>query len=351
MSLEHLGAGRCGSIYALTPTTVMKTLNTSRRDTSYNLSELQNDATVHQIVLTAFTSSPSHIRNSLSIPTYHSWVSPTTSPSPLPESFPPHLQHVLVSQRIPSVSTNIRETLLTTFYPSAGLSAAKKDSTNEHCLMRPYFGRAVGESYSKSRSLSLRNFPLAVDMMDKLAGLPDGKALCLHPDWMVRVMADALAVMHWKANVDGNDVEFVLGGCVEEDSEKGAAEPGRLAEGGKQEEDPLRKFGLRMWLLDFNQCKTFDPDGDKEKWMQQLVNGFFYNDPYYPSPVGKEVGMAMAWMVFRERYLATARELLGHGEEGMAEDFVRAVEAEGQKRREKVKSGGGFESLLGALLG
>jgi hypothetical protein len=51
-------------------------------------------------------------------------------------------------------------------------------------------------------AFSLRNFCLFLDQIEDLA---------LDPSEYAEAMADALAIMHWSAGIDANDVEFVLG--------------------------------------------------------------------------------------------------------------------------------------------
>lgn len=82
----------------------------------------------------------------------------------------------------------------------------KTNPGDDDCLVRPYLGRRFrygqqGPSTSKFQRFSLRNAPLHIDQMRSL-GL-DAKAYA-------ETMAEALAIMHWSAGIDANDVEFVL---------------------------------------------------------------------------------------------------------------------------------------------
>lgn len=76
-----------------------------------------------------------------------------------------------------------------------------EQSENKDCLVRLYLGRR--HDTSKSENIRLRNFPLHVNEMEDLK---------LNTEMYAVTMARALAVMHWTAGVDANDVEFVLGG-------------------------------------------------------------------------------------------------------------------------------------------
>lgn len=86
-------------------------------------------------------------------------------------------------------------------------------------------------------------------------------------------MADALALMHWGARIDANDVEFVLA-------------PPRV-----ESLPPSRTFQSEhlgahcMWMLDFDCCRAISMD---EAGVEKACVAFFKNDPFYPRPGGGE---------------------------------------------------------------
>lgn len=96
-----------------------------------------------------------------------------------------------------------------------------------------------------------------------------------------------------------------------------------------------------MWLLDFNQCQNFEDETDNG--MKKLVDGFFWNDPYYPRPglKGNKEDMAF-WNTFKETYLEASKTLLADTLDRSPEEFIAAVEKEGQNR-----SRGTLKSLFG----
>ncbi|KAG9513371.1 4HBT like protein, partial [Aureobasidium melanogenum] len=75
-------------------------------------------------------------------------------------------------------------------------------------------------------------------------------------------MAQSLALMHWKAGIDANDVEFVFGDSIQNSTDRDG-------------------HTVSIWLLDFNQCRRFSHD---QAGLKQLVDAFWWNDPYYPRP-------------------------------------------------------------------
>jgi hypothetical protein len=43
----------------------------------------------------------------------------------------------------------------------------------------------------------------------------------------------------------------------------------------------IRRRSIPIWLLDFNQCKSFSEDA---AGLKQLTEGFYFNDEHYPRP-------------------------------------------------------------------
>ena len=170
----------------------------------------------------------------------------------------------VVSEHIPPFSQRIREQLLDAFCPEQPISCScpkqtidcpcpktlkefvKTNPADEDCLVRPYLGRRRRHAPPKSDSeerptrfqrFSLRNYPLHIDQIETL-GL-DALAYA-------KTMASTLATMHWSAQVDANDVEFVLA-------------PARAGHSG----DMFESQGLgahAMWILDFDCCRSISMD-------------------------------------------------------------------------------------------
>ena len=76
-------------------------------------------------------------------------------------------------------------------------------------------------------------------------------------------MAEALAIMHWICEIDGNDVEFVL------------APPDPQAKGTTS--NCLGEHSV--WMLDFDLCRMMTMD---EWGVKQAVVAFWRNDSFYP---------------------------------------------------------------------
>lgn len=168
---------------------------------------------------------------------------------------------------------------------------------------------------------SLRNLPLHLDQMEELGvSLDDMK-------FYAETMAEALAVMHWRAGIDGNDVEFVLAPPSHgaSDTSGDVAATKELLPRNKSfhngESVVINVLGVHaVWVLDFDLCR---PMPMNEQGVQQAVTAFYRNDPYYPRP------QSLLWGVFRERYLCCSK--MGNATEIeqrvlLSGLFVRAIE-------------------------
>jgi hypothetical protein len=108
----------------------------------------------------------------------------------------------LRSEQIPPLPEIIRKALINQYFPDDVKDTALTDTTNEDCLVRIYLGKRADYPTQLQRP-SLRNLPLHVNQIEDLQ---------IDVEDYARAMAEALAVMHWVAKINGRDVEFVLGG-------------------------------------------------------------------------------------------------------------------------------------------
>ena len=224
---------------------------------------------------------------------------------------------VLESERIRPIARRIRERLVDEYAPEGAREQIKSSAANECCLLHPYLGRPrrgldAGASDEgpvgrpRARFFSLRNFPLHRDRMRSL-GLADD-AIAAH----ARTTAQTLAMVHWLAEADAGDVEFVI------------ASPRELGQAGMADDGALGEHVL--WLLDFDLCRAMDvTDGG----VRQAVRAFFQNDLYCPRP-----GLPL-WHEFRTTYVDTSCFISNkQGERGdgsraqLAAAFMEGVERE-----------------------
>jgi hypothetical protein len=153
-------------------------------------------------------------------------------------------------------------------------------------------GRRIdsGSSSRSTRFFILRNVQLHVDQLEA-PGL-DVKAYA-------ETMAEALAIMHWRAGVDANDVEFVLA-------------PPRLSFSTSTSPTPSFHSDFlgqhTMWILDFDRVKTITI---YKAGVEQACAAFYKNDRFCPRPSGREAADVMLWAVFKECFLEASNRFLG----------------------------------------
>ncbi|QDS67588.1 hypothetical protein FKW77_003676 [Venturia effusa] len=285
--------------------------------------EIRNDHEKHTSVIKAFERTPKEFRDDIDIP--------DILPNPIgPDSTwfwdpevgghryaPGPPKHGFVTSRIYPIPKVVRAALVEVYAPLMFRSEESKKEflgreEQTDCLVRIYLGRRLGKGEKRPLSnekFTLRNFPLHVNEMEDLG---------LDTQHYSKIMARSLAVLHWVAQNDANDIEFVLGMTASSVSSCIGNNGGKLEVG--------------MWLLDFNQCQRFGDESDNG--LKKLVDGFFWNDPYYPRPEssGNKNDMAL-WRTFRETYLEASKSLLANTLlDGFPDEFIAAVEQEGRNR-------------------
>lgn len=296
---RRIGQGFCGTVWAA-PTASGDTSAIKREDGGPGRS-LQNDYDIHSQILVSLSDRSLKIL----VPACHEYVSGHNHEwwdeqvSKFPEEFQVPC-NALVSERIPAFPKEVRETIVKEYCPDSlrlKIESIMWFEPNQDCMIRPYLERRRRlEKQSRYKSFSLRNYPLHVDQIEEL-GL-DGKLYA-------RVMAETLAHLYWKANVDANDIEFVLAPPRKDYIDQLDAHPDHPS---RINSDTLGEHVV--WILDFDCCRRLTLD---EKGVKQAVAAFYRNDPYYPRP-GRDNDMDQAlWKEFKERFLESSESILGQG--------------------------------------
>lgn len=317
---RSIGQGQCGIVYSLRGTaTVIKLPNSGKLDSLYN------DFQMHCLVKNAFDSLPDNLRiaNNVNVPEVERWVTPESDQfwSGHATRFPDdevRLQfgYGLVSERIFPLPFPVRSAIVDALCPKeirVKKSGFLAQADNKDCLVRIYLGRKSKDTPMTANNVRLRNFPLHVDQMEYLR---------LDTTIFAKALAQTLAILHWKAGVDGNDVEFVLGGTPE----IRAPPLSDITAAGKETTadhfiTDFKQKTVSVWLLDFNQCKKFD---ESDSGLKQIVDAFWWNDPYYPRPTDKRL-----WGVFVKQYLETSSEF---NKTTLPREFINQVKVAGEKR-------------------
>ncbi|OPB36398.1 hypothetical protein A0O28_0054770 [Trichoderma guizhouense] len=183
---------------------------------------------------------------------------------------------VLVTQRIPPLPERARTLLIEKYCAPRIKEAAFTDVSNEECLVRVYLGSLEGKS--SRLFFSLRNFKLHLNQMVDLQ---------LDIKMMAGRIGVAMALMHWAAETDARDVEFVLG-----------SDPARPS---------LTMRNTELWVLDFNQVQRITMD---EAGVAKAVDAAKVNDPYLPKPLGDSQIEKQAWNAFTGNYIRAADIIL-----------------------------------------
>jgi len=215
------------------------------------------------------------------------------------------------SEHIPELPKKVRNALIDLWCPSELRNQIKADESNRHCLARVYLG---GYTLPRTRPLhtfSLKNYPLR---LDKLKYIWSDLTEIFH---IASIMGNALAHLHWAAGNDGRDVEFVLGSCPKIYNSSGGTiskvELPRVEEMQVDLEDDRHRWrgssvgSVRLWMLDFNQCREIKPD---ESGLKEAVSAYFANDPYYPRPLRTGKDETRLWEEFCAGYLSHFNKIL-----------------------------------------
>ncbi|KAI6781653.1 uncharacterized protein J7T54_003918 [Emericellopsis cladophorae] len=169
-------------------------------------------------------------------------------------------------------------------------------------------------------------------------------------------IAEALAVIHWESNVDGFDIEFVLGSEPLTLKEK---PPFTMPQGPEDSTDletcetidqvnfDSYQRTIRLWVLDFNLCNCWEEKAgweNPEMLVDHLVFAFFENDPYYPLPLAEQDLDRELWSTFRGAYLKKASEVLKPKDKRLHELPIKFMDACVERERQKLAEDRGHGS-------
>jgi hypothetical protein len=323
---RRIGAGFCGTVWSPPPGDVLSEYAFKREDGGPGRS-LRNDFEMHILVLSGLSRlterlllSTAYLLPPFQVPYCHRFIANDdewwrANLDKFPPSYLPC--NAIQSQRIPPVPQHVREFLIDMYCPESLIPEIKTSDANKDCLIRPYLGRRRvnttidhqnRQRQSKFQAFSLRNFPLHLDQMKEI-GVSSSER-----ETYARMMARALALMHWDAEIDANDVEFVIAPPANTDP--------------AHDHPPVISNVLgdhTIWILDFDCCRKMSMDGSG---VEQAVKAFLRNDPFYPRPDCCEV----MWEAFRDEYLQTSFRIIhtdrndDHRRGSLPLSFVEGIE-------------------------
>ncbi|KAJ5795884.1 uncharacterized protein N7518_004424 [Penicillium psychrosexuale] len=317
----EIGQGQCGTVYAIVGTdTVAKLPNSPAK-----VPQLLIDFKMHASVKEAMDDVENLMKLDIHIPKLYSWETPESNSFWINNSlyFPKTADvqnFALISSRVFPIPLPVREAIVDVLCPPT-LQEYKSEflakPENKNCLIRVYLGRRMRNRTNPNvKDFKLRNFPLHVNEMEFLQ---------LDTSAFAQVMAQTLAILHWKAGVDGNDVEFILGSSPLLSPIPRSDEITGVGECSLGHRFDLSRRSISLWLIDFNMCAKFEksPAG-----LKLIVDAFIWNDPYYPSPELTTANDKKLWSEFRKRYLEVSRVLTTSAMPGQ---FIAEIENRGRK--------------------
>ncbi|KAK1471094.1 hypothetical protein CCUS01_06208 [Colletotrichum cuscutae] len=209
-------------------------------------------------------------------------------------------------ERIFPLPKPVRHCLIEKFCPPQGREQLMKSEANKDCLVRPYLGRI--KYGSGGQFFSLRNFKLHANQI---------KDLEMKPADLYLGMAHALAVMHWVAKIDGNDVEFVIRSSPV--AEQVVRTDYRLVDILALK--PMTStyellthnppdFGRRvtsLWMIDFDDCHDITMD---DAGIDKAVKAFIETSHYCPRPNSGDNYIETMWKDFSSMYLSFSSTIL-----------------------------------------
>ncbi|KAL8769260.1 MAG: hypothetical protein Q9194_005496 [Teloschistes cf. exilis] len=189
------------------------------------------------------------------------------------------------TERIQPFPEAVRRSIIDLYRPNRAKQTIKDSTSDQDCLIRPYLGRRRrGNPNSTFQPFTLRNYPLHLDQIEDLS---------LDSLSMAGTMAETLANIYWRAQVDANDVEFVL------------APPRETTHSHIMKSPTLGDYVI--WILDFDCCKHMPLD---EVGVEQAVAAFYKNDPYYPRPERGNPNDQQLWEAFKIRLIEASRAII-----------------------------------------
>ena len=206
-------------------------------------------------------------------------------------------QPLFTVDRILPLPPKSREALIEEYFDDdeAAQKEAKDNPDNKDCLVRVYLGERESAEQQSSVYDTLRNFPLRLNLMEDFG---------VEVSELANEMAIGLAIIHWQAQVDGMDVEFVLGSSATWDSEQLEGYDDLSVPPHTVEAVTFKRRVVHLWMLDFDKANEIELT--EHHVDTKLVAAFLGNDPYYPRPqVDNEL-----WDEFCGTYLEASEHIL-----------------------------------------
>lgn len=300
-----IGRGTCGTIFQI-PGTESAYKKGSDKDSLWNDANLTNTA-CRAVIETKTCLQEIFPNVSIPrVPIVTAWISENDldnwwgeNLSRFPEDT--HVGYLFQVQRILPLPESSRQALIRLYFPKRMHRFACEDPDNKPCLVRPYLGQRRGEWEFSRPALSLQNFPLYLDQIEELQ---------LEAIQFSEEMAIGLAIVHWKACLDGMDMEFVLGSAATNGELPTVVENFRAVKPFDVPAGDFKRRQVHLWMLDFDKADRLNL---KESWKSccdRMVTAVTANDPYFPNPAATGTLEHTLWDIFERAYLLAASNIL-----------------------------------------
>ncbi|KAJ5773718.1 hypothetical protein N7457_008614 [Penicillium paradoxum] len=189
----------------------------------------------------------------------------------------------MLLQRILPLPKVVRRALINEFITAdiSQASALLADPRNKHCLARVYLEKENG---TLSHESPLRNFPMYLDNM---------KQIVIDTIKLASALGKAYATLHWGAEVNGDDIEFVFGTTAEQ---RPSGNP-----------PDFQHRAVCLFLLDFGQCDIVDLSQESETVYQGFKGAMVTGDNQNFNPHANQPELFAA---FKEGYSAAGTIIL-----------------------------------------
>ncbi|KAJ9639730.1 hypothetical protein H2204_003523 [Knufia peltigerae] len=299
VTFRDIGRGSCGSIFEIPGTSyaIKRGSNVSSIWNDFNLTNLAYNSYIKCLFLFRADFPNREIPRSPLARFFNSPESPwwDTNISYFPEGDRTKAAAFYLDRILP-VTKEMREAIVQTYF-SPDQSTQQQvlgNINNKDCLVRLYFGQNAPASELYDSSDTLRNFPLYLDRAQQLK---------LDMDRLAEEMALGLAILHWEAQIDTQDVEFVIGTSTTPVLSSYHPDNRRMPPPVSTVDD-FSQREIQMWMLDFDKATQVELNegGIVQKYFVAVTG----NDPYFPHP-RLDTGL---WETFRRAYLRGSQIIL-----------------------------------------
>ncbi|CAI7642950.1 unnamed protein product [Penicillium discolor] len=300
-TLVVIGRGTCGTVFEIPGT---ESAYKKGRDKD----SLWNDANLTNIACRAVTETKTRLQEifpQTSIPLTE-WISENDlqnwwrdNLSQFPDDT--EIGYLFQVQRILPLPKPSCEALVRLYFPKKMHHSAYEDPDNKACLIRPYLGQRRGEWEFSRPALSLQNFPLYLDQIEDLQ---------LEAVQFSKEMAIGLAIIHWKAHLDGMDMEFVLGSATTHGELPTVVENFKMVKPFDIPAGDFHRRQVHLWMLDFDKADQLNLKESWESCCDKMVTAVTANDPYFPNPATMGTLEHKLWDTFERAYLLAASNLV-----------------------------------------